>query len=241
MFKQWLFSFSLAFALAGTLVLPRAASAEEQVDVESVKKKYWARGDESELGVVQNRLYTKERKLEFSALGGIISSDPFLDVRNVGASVGYHLDETFAVHLLAWKSFASSSGALDTFERVSGVTTNTNKPRSYVGGELGVSLIYGKLSLLGKKIIYYDLHTLGGLGVNTTETGTYLTPSLGVGQQIWLSHQLAFRIDYRLMPYGEDIVEKVRPSLMGQVVDHRTNWSNVVTLGLSFLLGGGER
>lgn len=238
MFKPMLSSLFLGLLLAAAAPW---TYADEQVDVEAVKKKYWARGDESELGVVQNRLYTKESKFEFSALGGLVSSDPFLDVRSVGGSVGYHLNETFAVHVLAWKNFASNSSALDTFERVSGATANTNKPISYFGAEVGVSMIYGKLSLLGKKIIYYDLHILGGMGANTTESGTYFTPSIGLGQQVWLSHLMALRVDYRLMPYGENIIEKVRPSLMGQVVDQRTNWSNVVTVGVSFMLGRGEK
>src|SRR5262245_10788021 len=53
----------------------------ERVNVENIKQKYWARGDESELGVVQNRLYSKANKLELSLLGGILSTDPFLSVK----------------------------------------------------------------------------------------------------------------------------------------------------------------
>ncbi|OFZ01459.1 MAG: hypothetical protein A2Z97_08195 [Bdellovibrionales bacterium GWB1_52_6] len=215
--------------------------AIESVDVEAIKKKYWARGDESELGVVQNRLYTKTNKVAFSLLGGLVSADPFLDVKALGGSLGYHLNEYFGIYLMGWKASAASSSALETFERVSRVTANTNKPQWYLGSELAASLVYGKLSLLGRKIIYYDLHFLAGLGATRTESGTSLTPSFGIGQAIWLTHQLALRIDYRLMPYREDIVEKVRPSLMGQIVDSRTNWSNVVTLGATFLLGGSEQ
>jgi len=218
-----------------------SALADEQIDVEAVKKKYWARGDESELGVVQNRLYTKEGKLAFSLITGSISADPFLDVKALGGSVGYHLNEYFGIYLIGWKAFASSSSALETFERVSRVTTNTNKPLSYFGAELAASLIYGKLSVVGKKIIYYDMHFLSGIGLTRSESGNSVTPSLGLGQAIWLTDQLAFRIDYRLMPYREEIVEKVRPSLMGQVVDRRTNWSNAVTLSATFLFGGSKQ
>jgi outer membrane beta-barrel protein len=220
---------------------PSASTDDEKVNVDSIKQKYWARGDESELGVVQNRLYTKANKFEFSVFGGFISSDPFLSVHNVGGSIGYHLSEYFSVNLIGWKTFSSPSSALETFQQVSGATTNTNPPSSYFGSEASADLLYGKLSLLGKKIIYYDFHLLGGLGATSTLSGTYFTPSVGVGQQTWVSKYVAIRIDYRLMEYHENIIDQVGPSPnLGQVVDSRENWSNVITIGCSFLFGGGD-
>ena len=214
--------------------------SDDKVNVDSIKQKYWARGDESELGVVQNRLYTKSGKVEFSVFGGFVSSDPFLSVHNVGGSLGYHLTEYLSLNVMGWKAFASPSSALSTFQQVSGATTNTNEPKSYIGTELAADLIYGKLSLAGKKIIYYDFHLLGGLGVTSTQSGNDFTPSVGLGQQTWISKCVALKIDYRLMEYHEDIVEKVKPSLLGQVVDNRANWTNVITVGFSFLFGRGE-
>src|SRR3954471_9123833 len=76
----------------------------EKADVGAIKEKYWAKGDESELGVVQNRLYSKSGKLEIGGFGGLTSSDPFLDVKQLGGSIGYHFSELWAVHLFGWKS-----------------------------------------------------------------------------------------------------------------------------------------
>jgi len=243
MLRKLLFSIIISVVVISSFstITLAAEDVEEQVDVEAVKKKYWARGDESELGVVQNRLYTKEGRIGLSLMGGLVSTDPFLDVKLVGASVGYHINEYLGVYLLGWKYYARPSSALKTFERASGATANTNKPNSYFGAEVAGSLIYGKLSLLGKKIIYYDLHFLGGLGLLSTASGSSYSPNLGIGQSIWISRHLAFRIDYRLMPFKEDIIEQVRPSRLGQVVDSRTNWNNVVTLGATFLFGRGDK
>jgi hypothetical protein len=41
----------------------------ERVNTEAIKEKYWARGDESEIGVVQNRLYSKANKVIAWAAG----------------------------------------------------------------------------------------------------------------------------------------------------------------------------
>ena len=218
--------------------LSGAINDDDRVNVDAIKEKYWAKGDEAELGVVQNRLYTKVGRFEVGTFAGMIMSDPFLSVTTLGASVGYHFSEYFAVHVFGWKAFSGPSSALTTFIQTEGATANTNQPKSYLGSEASASLLYGKLSLIGKKIIYYDFHLLGGLGVTNTESGADLTGHVGIGQQVYLTKSASIRLDYRLMPYEEQIKEKVIPTKLGQVVDKRTNWSNSVTLGITFLLGG---
>lgn len=217
-----------------------AAAESERTQIDAIKEKYWARGDDSELGVVQNRLYTKSRKLEVEVLTGIPFTDPFLDVKSYGGAVGWHLNEYFSLRALGWKASVSPSSALLTFQKTLNASANTNEPRSFLGGELAGSLLYGKLSLLGKKIIYYDLHLLAGAGATSTESGDYFTPFAGIGQQVYLSRRLTLKVDYRLMRYHEQILEKVIPTHLGEVVDERTNWSNTITFGISVLFGGGE-
>ena len=212
-------------------------SDKERVNVDSVKEKYWARGDQTELGVVQNRTYTKAKKFELGVFGGFTSSDPFLDIRLVGASFGYHFTEYLGLNIVGWKTLVSPSSALKTFQDTRGATTNTNEPRAFYGAEGSASLIYGKLSLLGSVILHYDFHFLLGGGLTNTESGNYATGILGVGQQLYVGNSVSFRVDYRLMPYHEDIREKVIPTKIGQVVGSRMNWSNTVTLGLTFLFG----
>src|SRR3989338_4339689 len=162
------------------------AASGETIEVEKIKEKYWAKGDETELGVVQNRLYSNAEKWEVGLLGGFVSSDPFLSVKNFGASAGYYFSPYFALHAIGWKDVASSSAALTTFESSSGFTANTNKPKFFYGLQASGDFLYGKLSLLGKMIIYFDLHLRVGLGRTETESGAYVTPFVGLGQQIHL-------------------------------------------------------
>lgn len=219
---------------------PSSSNEGERVNVENIKEKYWARGDETEMGVVQNRLYSKSRKVSASLFGGFITTDPFLSVKSLGGSVGYHFSEYLSAHLIAWKSYSSGSTALDFFRERFGVDANTNIPKAYTGAEGAWSFLYGKLSVLGKKIIYYDFHLLGGMGVTDTETGRYFTPHLGIAQQVYMTQTVSLRVDYRLMRYTETLVEKQITTRLGQPVGDRANWTNSITIGLSFLIGGAQ-
>jgi hypothetical protein len=93
------------------------AGGAQDADVGAIKERYWARGEESSLGVVQNRTYTKAGKVEIGLLGGVTLSDPFLSIQHAGGSLGYHFNEYFGLHAFGWKSFTSGSSALDTLER----------------------------------------------------------------------------------------------------------------------------
>jgi outer membrane beta-barrel protein len=229
--------------LLSALISVNAASAAEkktkpeQADVSAIKDRYWAQGDENELAVVQNRLYSKAGKVELGGFGAILATDPFLDVYGVGGSLGYHFNEFWALHVFGWKANVSDSAALNTL-RATGQDANVNRPESFYGAEVGASILYGKLSLLGKKILYYDFHLLGGAGMTKTDSGTYFTPSIGLGQQIYLAEWVSLRVDYRLMPYKEKIIEQVKLVGRGTVVEERTNWTNAVTLGVTFMIGG---
>ena len=93
-----------------------APAKGEKLQVDNLKEKYWAKGDESELKVVQNRTYTKAHKFELGVFGGWTTTDPFLSVQNIGGSVGFHISEYFAIEAVGWKSFVSNSAALDTLQ-----------------------------------------------------------------------------------------------------------------------------
>lgn len=216
-------------------------NSAEQVDVNSIKEKYWARGDESELGVVQNRLYSKSRKVELSLFGGVTTSDPFLSIKNYGGSVGFHFSEYLAAEVMAWKYSASGSNALEVLQDPTGANSNANinKPKSFIGAEAVGSILYGKLSLLGQKIIYFDLHLAGGAGITATQNGSYFTPSVGIGQQVYLTQKLTLKIDYRLQRYNEEIIDRIKtlsPSF-NKSIGSRVNFNNSIMIGVSYFFG----
>lgn len=196
-----------------------------EVSVDRLKQQYW-RKDES-VDVVQNRLYSKKRRFSIYAFGGTVDTDPFLEVKNAGANIGYHFNEYWSLSALAWTYFVNDSSALTQLQQQTGATASTNRPDNYFGGELGYSVIYGKLSLAGKSILYYDFHLLAGAGMQSGTTGDNFAFHFGVGQQTYLSRYFAVRLDYRRMHYKEKT---------SRTSAERTSWNDIVTLGAAFLL-----
>ena len=222
-----------------------SSTGAEEADVQKIREKYWARGSEAEVGVVQNRLYPKRHRFELGINGGNLNGDPFLSVITVGASLGFHFSEFFALHVLYWKASVSPSSALKTLQTELNTTANTNEPKSFLGLDARASLLYGKLSLLGAAILYFDSYLSVGAGTLKTESGNYLGISGGFGQQIHLSRAFSINIDYRVIWYKEKIVGKVvgppPTGNLGADLGTRSNLSNSITLGFSAfinLLGG---
>jgi outer membrane beta-barrel protein len=225
---------------------PADSDAAERVNTDAIKEKYWARGNESELGVVQNRLYSKEHRWEFSLLGGVDLTDPMLSVYTLGGRIGYHFSEYFSLHLIAWKAFSGPSGTQqDLLSNKSpgqiGDALNTNNPRWYAATEAQWSLLYGKLSFVGEAIIHYDFHFMAGLGGMKTDSGLDFAQHVGVGQEFFLGQNTFLNIDYRLVHYQETIIQQVIPTELGQSVGTRQNFSNVITVGIGFMFGQGAK
>ncbi|NDG85478.1 MAG: outer membrane beta-barrel domain-containing protein [Proteobacteria bacterium] len=208
-----------------------AASARtEEVDVTKIKEKYWAQGQDSELGVVQNRRFASEGHWELDLFTGSLSMDPFYSVSRLGASLGYHLSPTLSLHAIGWKSSATDSDAYRQL-RVEAPNADLyrNAPKGFYGLQANAELLYGKAALFGKTILYVDLFALAGAGMTLTESGAYLTPFVGIGQKIRLTDFALLHLDYRVMRYDETVRNSTGATRS------RTNWSDALTLGVGIL------
>lgn len=250
---SWLLLLSLVLVASSATLGTSLARADElvadstgttnrsdRVDVKALREKYWAKGDQSELRVVRNRTYTKANKLELGGYLGFTSTNPFLSVKNAGLSLGYHFNEYLGIQADFWKYIVTASSAATTFQNqtaAEGVphVADSNDPEYFYGAELLYSPLYGKLSLLGKAIIYFDLHLLGGVGETATESGSYVTPVVGIGQQIWMTKQVSLRLDYRVTYYHETVLAKTPGPDFLTPVGTNDNISNVVMLGITYL------
>lgn len=225
---------------------PAPAAGSERVNVDAIKEKYWARGDESEIGVVQNRAYTKKGKWHLGVFGGVLSTDPFWSTRAAGLSLGYNFSEYFALNLIGWKSTYDTTDSFNAYQSAISLSGGVqakparNDPKGYYGAEAAWSLLYGKLSLLGAKIIYYDLHILGGLGWTPAENGGAFTPSAGLGQQFYLNRLMTLRVDYRVLYRQEQLLQDSisNNTLTTSLTPSRANWTHAITVGIDFFFGG---
>jgi outer membrane beta-barrel protein len=229
------FSFTAHAKTPAPAASPTPAADDDRINVDTIKQNYWAKGNEDELHVVRNRLYSKAGRAEVGIYYGWTSTNPFLTVRNLVGTLGYHFNEYFGVNILAMRYLVSSSSALITFQQQTGATVSGNDPKNYLGGEVSLSPLYGKLSVMGKQIIYFDLHLLAGFGRTSTESGTYATPEVGIGQQIYLNSWLSLRGDYRLTYYDETVLVKPVASTGPVAAGTNGNYNNIVMVGLTAL------
>jgi outer membrane beta-barrel protein len=217
----------------------KRAPVPRDVKVDQVKEAYWNRTAEGNIEVVQNRRYTKKNRISLQASIGTSSTDPFLSVKPVSGALGFHFSESLGINAVYRKFLVGDSSYYKEMQR--GLTlgapsgANTNRPDTFIGGEIEYSPFYGKISLSGASIVHYDFHFLAGAGVTDTVSGKYFTPTLGFGPQIYLNDSFAFRIDYRIARYKETVLETVQP-LLRSVAGERTNYSHSGSLGFVFFL-----
>lgn len=211
-----------------TPALKEVSPDGEAVDVSKVTEKYWAQGKDTELGVVQNRKYSSERRFELDLFAGTISTDPYLSVHNFGGALGYNFNQYFAAQLMYWKASVSNSDAYTELRKTS-ADVFLNRPKAFYGAQIDGNILYGKASLFGNAIIYVDIFALAGAGVNDTETGKNFTSFFGLGQKIHLNKYMSLNLDYRVMFSSEDVQSELNGSKHS-----RSNSTDVITLGLGF-------
>jgi outer membrane beta-barrel protein len=208
-----------------------------KVDISQVQQKYLA-NTSNEIQVVQNRKYTKVHKFELGITGGLVSADPFVNDSTLGGFLGYHFSESFGIRAFYWKDFTSKNDAFYAAKAQSNLFVNTNSAQSFIGGELKFIPIYGKVSILGSSILYYDLNLFVGGGIRKTDSGSSFSPVLGIGEQFFFAKCFALGVDYRLMYYKENIIDQQPASATyGGIAGSRTNFTHNVMLSLSWLIG----
>jgi outer membrane beta-barrel protein len=192
-----------------------AGTLPERIDVQSMKRRYWTVGNEDLMDVVQNRLYTKKGRMEFAARYGFWSDDPFQSQKTMGLSAGYHLSEFLSLHGFYATVSASNNQAYTAALAATGNTIypDINPTKSVYGAEARASLIYGKLSLLGNAIVYYDLNVAAGLSQHQATVGSSTGYFVGLGQQFYLNKTLFLTVDYRMLFHTDKFPASNNPAL----------------------------
>jgi outer membrane beta-barrel protein len=173
----------------------------------------------------------KANRLELAVRYGFWGNDPFVDQISAGLSLGYHFNELLSVHVGFSTIVAQLSSAAKAYAQAStnGLEPSVNMGRRVINAESKFSLIYGKLSLLGKAIIYYDMNLAVGAAQITSDFTTRFAPEFGLGQQIFLGQNFVFNADYRMLFSSESYNDRSGNPFSRNVT---TNW---VILGIGYL------
>lgn len=220
----------LATALALTLTVTPPAFAQDKkeelkkienadsdkLDIQKLEQKYWSAKDD-DFSVIQNRAFQKEKRFFVSLNYGIPFNDPNSVGSLMGANLGYFFNERWGLELSHINADFKFNDTVDYFKKQYGVLPdhNTFKSASTITGYW--IPIYAKMSLLDKKIIYFDMGIGVGLGTTTFDqnscvdntlckSGTGLEGitkssktssqySFSIMQQYFLSEHWAIRVD----------------------------------------------
>lgn len=237
----------LALIASVTLGLstPINANAQDQkkkdsdkVDISDLENKYWAPKD-TDFSVVQNRTYSKAKRVFLSAHYGPVINDQFNDGNAMSASINYFFDERYGLQLDYLKTEMSFNDATKALEEYGGgVTPNFNQIQG--GYYLGFNWVpfYAKMSVLGKKITYFDMAFTPLIGMTEFEqqnrtanrTDSSLTYGFNVTQFFFLSNHLAIRADLKSLWYTEEVISWQT----GAKVQDKSSQKTIFTMGLTY-------
>lgn len=191
-----------------TPAAPAAGGKDEKLDVSGLEEKYWSSQD-TDFTVVQNRTYTKVKRVSASLSLGFPANDSYNTGTSNALAVNYYWSERMGVELSYTQYNLKDSKLVDDFlGQFGGVRPDMNRDKNFIGLAYNWIPIYAKASLLGNKIMYFDFGVSPGIGIasyeqfcdttcggNKTASSTALT--LDFTQQFFLNKNLAVRFDFK--------------------------------------------
>lgn len=176
---------------------------------------------------LQRKTFMKMGRWELSPHAAFVSNDPFLNRYIVGAGVGYHITEIFAIEGMI--DFSPDLGEGDwkplTTQLVNenNVSPDISKLTYFGEASFVFSPIYGKAALRGRNIINFDIYGKFGMGATATsddlealqaegkptavatQNQVHPTTNFGGGARVVFNQNVALRVEGRSMIYIETV------------------------------------
>lgn len=161
-----------------------------------------------DIAVIQRRFLPKTNRLEISGVGFSNLNNPFFNNLGFGLKLAYHFTEAWGVEGVGnWYGVAARQVTKD-LEKAGVSTANVVTAKGFMGGAIRWSPIYGKISLLNKSIVPFDLGFSGGFGMTrTAESSGEPTVYLGTNQIFAISKSIAFRWDLMWNLYQASVTD----------------------------------
>lgn len=226
------------------LLFAQAVSAQTgDRDPEEYEEDYdfsWLDPDKT-VYVIQNRKYTKGRKLELMLGGGLNLSGPYSNSQVVMGRAGYFFNEQFGLSVLGGWQSNGVSDTLVELKKTSSVFPNVREVESFFGGTFVWVPFYGKINLFNQ-IFYIDWAVEVGVASASTRTNmnfqaanpdTYASTThtgflWGTGLKFFITKTFAARVDMLALYFSAPVVRQ------GVITaESTTNDNYYLTLGLS--------
>lgn len=189
-------------------------AGDERVDISDIENKYWAPKD-TDFSVVQNRTYSKEKRLAFSAQYGPLINDNYNEGNSTALALNYFFSERTGLQL---DYVISDYRDSDIVNRIQALNASPDYGRvtGYYGIGFNVIPFYAKMSFLGSKIIYFDMAITPTVGMTSYETltldagtqdKTAFTYGFDLTQWFFLYKHFAIRVDIKNRWFSEEVVK----------------------------------
>jgi outer membrane beta-barrel protein len=150
-----------------------------------------------DIAVIQRRFLPKTGRFEISPNAMVTLNNPFFSNMGLGLRGSYYFVEKHGIELQYFMLSNSSRAVTDNLENKRGVRTESlTVAKSYMGAAYKWNPIYGKMTLMNKVIVPFDLYFTLGYGLtNTNESNGEGTIHIGTGQAFALTKMMSIRWD----------------------------------------------
>ena len=181
---------------------------------------------------VQNRFFLKSNRFELAPVLGIVPNNPMVERYTGGILAAYHFSESFAAE--GAFIYSPDLGINDLKGLTNTLVQIAEEGSGNVGFQqpldkmvLGATFaarwapVYGKINLLGEKVVNFDFYGIAGLGLQSIASyyaqyestqGTVLAPNglkskvsvnAGLGFNFFINQSVSLKIDARSYLYSD--------------------------------------
>lgn len=150
----------------------------------------------SDLGIVQRNYMPKLARALLSGGFTLLPSDAFYRTFGLSLKTSYHFTETWGLELFASLFTSAARDEVSKIESVQRLDVNNLAYiKQYYGLNLYFNSMYGKTSLLGRKIIPFEIYQTVGIGKVRTQNHESSAFQIGLGDMFSLSRSTVLRLD----------------------------------------------
>ena len=228
---------SLSFFMSSAWAKP----SRGKINTKKLVSEYWT-PNQKRYSLIQKRYFVKAYRPMLSLAGGVHVNNPEHEGSMGQLSLNYFFSEKWGLGVDYTKSYLDKNSVvikLETHDE-GGATLDRTKALQYIGGSLNYSPIYAKMSLLGYKILYYDLILSAQFGETTydqaqpegTQEASALTVGLGIVQLFYLNKYISLKVDFTNRWYKAEVLDYNE----GDKVKDRVINDTLLSFGLALML-----
>jgi outer membrane beta-barrel protein len=224
------------------------------------------KGNNKPLNVVQNRFILKTNRFELAPVVGYVPNNPFVKRYTGGMLIAYHFSEVLAAEgAIIYSPDLGENDLKDLTHTLVGIAEDGSGEVDFqqpidkmiLGATFAArwAPVYGKISLIGERVLNFDFYGVAGLGmlsinsyyatyndefdpptkIETPQNKVKVPINLGIGMDFFLTQSLAIKIDARNYFYV-DYKPLYDPD--AKVVEKRLYNNFVASVGVSVFFPG---